>query len=125
MFPPPAWDVPPATLSTPLVGSGYPAGYETKYISFNNQGTPAPPTPFTENLTQPSFVLNWDPLGAGTNFFHFVLMTRPNSLGQKLSDNEGTSHAYFNTQALVLSSPNGTKLLRGNLQVEYRLEAAR
>ena len=120
VFPPPAWDVPPATLSTPLVGSGYPAGYETKYISFNNQGTPAPPTPFTENLTQSSFILGWDPLGAGTNFFEFVLMTPPNSLGQNLNDDEGTSHAYFNTQALILSAPNGTKLLRGNLQVEYR-----
>ena len=100
-----------------------PFDYQTKYISFNNTGNPTPPTPFTENLTTSSFVQVWQPLAqlsSATNTFDFVLMTPPNSLGQKLKDNEGTTYTYFNTQALTLSAPGGAKLLRSNLQVEYR-----
>ena len=100
-----------------------PVDYQTKYITFNNQGTPAPPTPFTEDLTVSSFVSGWMPLGplsTSKNLFDFILMTPPNSLAQKLADDEGGDHAYFNTQALILSAPAGAKLLRGNLQVEYR-----
>jgi hypothetical protein len=109
-------------LATPLENTGLPVDYRTKYISYNNQGNPNPPTPFTENLTSSSFVGQWTPLGSLSPFqeFEFILMTPPNSLGLKLDDDEGSEHAYFNTQALIFNAPAGTQLLRGNLQVEYR-----
>lgn len=122
MGPLPAWTLPPGVLATPLENTGLPVDYRTKYISYNNQGNPNPPTPFTENLTTSSFVDGWMPLGLLSPFqqFDFILMTPPNSIGLKLDDDEGIEHAYFNTQALIFNAPAGTQLLRGNLQVEYR-----
>jgi hypothetical protein len=117
----PAWTLPPGVLATPLDNIGLPVDYRTKYISDHNPGNPTPPTPFTENLTTSSFVTLWMPLGAlSPSQFEFILMTPPNSLGLKLDDDEGSEHAYFNTQALIFDTPAGAQILRGNLQVEYR-----
>ncbi len=112
---PTGWTQPPGTLQFPVVKTSLPADYDTKYIRFTNIG--GVPTPWPQALTSGDFVQQYQPLAQATvpQRFDFVLFSEP--------DNECVpgpcEHWYFNTQ-VVIKDDLGNKLLRSNLQPEYR-----
>ena len=112
--PPPAWIQPPRT--TRVVTAGLPAGYDIRWISFNNtststvppMGTAMPWTTGTTGLVNVSYPVPW-------NNAQVLLFAR-----YSVTDPE-TSTGYFGAQAVFHAGPlpQGAKLY-SNLQYEYR-----
>lgn len=103
----PAWSQPPVTLSSPLVNSQLPAGYQTAYINFAEER-------WAVVLTT-SMLLSTAPAVPIPGYFKWTVV----QVGLS-PDDEGPNYtSHFNTQ-FVLNGGQFPAELRGNLQPEYR-----